>query len=68
MTPNAFNDPIIRNQLNRLGEHVLAQNGIFDIQTETMRVEATVSDLAVNPGGYFDTVNLVFNVFRKGGS
>jgi hypothetical protein len=66
MTPNAYNDPIIRNKLARLGEHVLAQNGMFDIATETMRVEATVSDLAVNPAGYFDTVNLAFNVYRKG--
>ncbi len=66
MTPNAYNDPIIRNKLARLGDHVLAQNGMFDIATETMRVEATVSDLSVNPAGYFDTVNLAFNVYRKG--
>ena len=66
MTPNAYNDPIIRNKLGRLGDHVLAQNGMFDIATETMRVEATVSDLTVNPAGYFDNVNLAFNVYRKG--
>ena len=66
MTPNAYNDPIIRNKLARLGDHVQAQNGMFDISTETMRVEATISDLSVNPAGYFDNVNLAFNVYRKG--
>ena len=65
MTPNAFNDAVIRNKLNRLGEPAQAQNGIFEIDTATMRVEVTVSDLIVDPAGYFQQVKLAFNVYRK---
>lgn len=65
MTPNAFNDAFIRNKLNRLGEHVLAQNSVFEIDTATMRVEVNVTELAVNPAGYFEKVKLAFNVYRK---
>jgi hypothetical protein len=65
MTPNAFNDAVIRTKLARLGEHVLAQPGTFDIDTATMRVEVNVSELNVNPSGFFENVNLAFNIYRK---
>ena len=65
MTPNAFNDAFIRNKLSRLGDHVLAQNTVFEIDTATMRVEVNVTDLTVNPAGYFERVKLGFNVYRK---
>ena len=65
MTPNAFNDAFIRNKLSRLGEHVPAQNSVFEIDTATMRVEVSVTDLVVNPAGYFERVKLGFNVYRK---
>jgi hypothetical protein len=71
MTDYAYNDQVIRTKLKARGEAVLAvDGGVVEIVTSTLRVLIQVSDLGLNadnnpPHGYFQSVSLTFNVYKR---
>ena len=69
-TPFALNTESIRRELATRGELVEAKTGTFEVVTTSLRVEVDVRSLALQPiegiaGGYIDTVELDFRVYRR---
>jgi hypothetical protein len=67
ITEGASADPAWRARLAAKGEPVIAREGsVVEIVTSSLRVEAKVSGLAVDPSGlYFETVTLTFSVQKR---
>ena len=69
-TPFAMHTDSVARELSTRGELVEAKPGTFEVVTTSLRVEVDVRNLVLRPiegieGGYIDSVDLDFRVFKR---